>query len=127
MKIKGEINQVQNSFIKKDITNLLKGIAIILMITHHFFTFPNWYIEVISYPSLISFSTYFCVPTKICVSIFAFLTGWSYAFNKNQNIKYSINKIVKFLINYWIIYFILLLITIALNIPAHIIPFLIPL
>ena len=70
---------------------------------HHFFTFPVFYIEGINYDYLEPFADFFRRPTKICVSIFAFLTGWSYFYNKNKTIKYSFIKITLLLINFWII------------------------
>ena len=39
-------------YLSIDCTSAIKGVAIILMIVHHFFTFPSYYIEGISYPYL---------------------------------------------------------------------------
>ena len=40
---------------------------------------------------------------KICVPVFAFLTGWVYYYHKDKTIKYSIKKITTFLLDYWIV------------------------
>ena len=93
----------------------IKGIAIILMLIHHLFTYPDWYIDGISYKYSGVFSEYFCWNTKICVGIFAFLTGYAYAYNPNPNYKYSIKKIRLFLVNYWIVYIPLLILCIAMG------------
>lgn len=92
-----------NSF-DRDTTLFIKGIALIFMFIHHLFTFPKWYVDGISYPELAGFASYFCLPFKLCVPIFAFLTGYSYEFVKNKTYKYSIRKIIAFLSMYWIVY-----------------------
>lgn len=66
---------------KRD-SDIIKGIAIVLMFIHHFFCFPAWYIEGISYPQLAEFAEFFRFPTRICVSLFAFLTGYAYGERK---------------------------------------------
>lgn len=91
-------------YLSRDCTSAIKGVAIILMIVHHFFTFPSYYIEGISYPYLEGVAEYLCWPTKICVGIFAFLTGWGYAFCKKSNYAYSVKKILKTYLFYWVIY-----------------------
>ena len=68
-------------------TNILKGIAVIFMFVHHMFTFPRWYIDSISYPELKDFASFFCSPFKLCVGMFAFLTGYSYFFTKDVTIQ----------------------------------------
>lgn len=89
--------------ISKNDSIKIKGIAISLMIIHHFFTFPEWHI--IEYSKGIStFAKYMCEPTKICAAIFAFITGWAYALNKNVTLRKSVEKIIKFLLNYWVVY-----------------------
>ena len=73
------------NYIEKEATNYIKGIALILMFVHHFFTFPKRYINGISYPYLSKFATLMCAPLKICVPVFAFLTGYFYYFSKRCN------------------------------------------
>lgn len=68
---KNQSNLVQ-SFIERDETNIIKGIAIVFMFIHHFFTIPSLWISDIY--NLAPFSECF----KICVPIFAFLTGYFY-------------------------------------------------
>lgn len=89
-------------------TGALKGIALILMFVHHLFCFPEFLVDGISYPWLQDFADLFCMPTEICVPIFAFLTGYFYAFAKNRTLRYSIRKITDLYISYWAVYLVLL-------------------
>lgn len=77
--------------------------AVLLMVFHHCFFFPCWYISTpppafLTDPHLLNLAEY----AKICVYIFAFLTGWTYYFHKNKTIGYSCRKISTFLVSYWI-------------------------
>ncbi len=86
------------------ITNILKGIAIIFMFAHHFFTYPQWYVEGVSYPELQYFAEHFCEPLRICVGIFAFLTGYFYCCHEDKSLRYSFRKITDVLLTYWVVY-----------------------
>lgn len=90
---------------------IIKGIALIMMFFHHFFTFTEFYIDVISYPMLEQVFVFLQQPFKICVSVFAFLTGFFYYFNCNKNYRYSFKKIF----NLWLTYFVCF---IVLAVPA---------
>jgi len=99
--------QNKEEYLNKEITLAIKGIALILMFTHHFFTFPNWIISGNSYPYMVRF----CYNLKICVPIYAFITGYIYAKNEDKrNIKYSIKKITDILLYYWSVYIVFLII-----------------
>lgn len=76
-----------------------------MMFIHHFYTFPAYWIEGISYPLLEKITPYLCKPFKLCVPIFAFLTGYFYSFNENRTLRYSLNKIKNILIPYWCVFF----------------------
>lgn len=99
----------QNNYIENSATNYIKGIALILMFVHHFFTFQSWYISGISYTYLSAFAQYMNIPSKICVPIFAFLTGYFYFYSKNKTLKYSLRKSTDVWLSYLIVFFILLL------------------
>ncbi len=92
-------------------SKVIKGFAIILMVIHHCFGFPAWYIDGISYNNVVILGvplwTWIMNPTEICVSLFAFLTGYAYFFNKIPSLKYSIKKILSFLKYYWFILFVI--------------------
>lgn len=84
---------ISNNYISRKATNFLKGIALIMMFIHHFFTFPHWIIGEVSYgPKIHLFAEYFNEPLKLCVSIFAFLTGYFYFYHKRKDLKYSLKK-----------------------------------
>lgn len=95
---------MEESIKQRDTANAVKGVAIVLMFVHHFFTFPTWYIEGICYPNLEKLANFFCLPTKICVSIFAFLTGYFYVEFKKGSYRYSFKKITDILISYWVVF-----------------------
>lgn len=89
-------------------TGAIKGIALVLMFIHHLFCFPEFLIDSVYYPGIQTFADLFCMPTNICVPIFAFLTGYFYAFAKKRNLIYSVRKISDIYISYWIVYLVLL-------------------
>ena len=95
--------------ITKENAMKIKGFAIILMVIHHSFGFPEYWINEIQYPSFEIFGEtsfyWISIITKVCVTIFAFLTGYAYFYNQTPNLKYSLRKIAKFLKRYWLILF----------------------
>lgn len=102
-------------YFDKNTTNILKGVMLIFMFTHHLFTFPKWYVEGISYPELLEFARVFNVPFRICVPTFAFLTGYFYWATPNKSIAYSIQKIKGICKDYWGVYFAVLIIAVILG------------
>lgn len=93
-----------------NMSTMLKGIAIILMVFHHSFGFPNDWIDGINYTSTIlgqPINYWIRWSTKICVAIFAFLTGYAYFYNKTPTIKYGLKKIWGLLKRYWFILFLI--------------------
>lgn len=97
-----KIELKKTNFINKTDTRLLKGIAIILMLVYHFFTFPEWYVNGIGYSYSVLLEKYLYGPTQWCVALFAFITGYVYYFNNNKTFLYSINKIKSLLNDYWV-------------------------
>lgn len=87
----------------------IKGFAIILMIIHHSFGFPEYWIEQVQYPSfeILGQTSFYWLSTitKVCVGIFAFLTGYAYFYNQNPTFKNSLKRIAKLLKRYWLILF----------------------
>lgn len=90
----------------KDKSDILKGIAAILMLAHHLFGFPGWVIEANSYTGIIntnlraeeiigSFG-------NICVGMFAFLSGYAIYMKRDSygRTKERVKKIVKVLFIY---------------------------
>lgn len=81
-------------------SNIVKGFAILLMLVHHFFTFPQWIIG--EYTPNLQFVSLFNSPTKLCVCMFAFLNGWAFAIDE-ATYRRAWEKIKKLMINYWCI------------------------
>lgn len=105
----------RTSYLDRETSDALKGIALVFMFIHHFFTFPEWYVGGISYPYLELFARYLCWPLKICVAVFAFLTGYFFCFGKQQTFRYSLRKITDLLASYWVVYLPLLAVALALG------------
>lgn len=97
------------SYMDRNTTAAIKGIALICMFVHHFFTFPGFLIDGIVYPGLQAFADDFCEPMKICVPVFAFLTGYFYAFCKTRTFRYSLRKITDLYVSYWFVYLVILI------------------
>lgn len=93
-----------NNYLSRDAVAFIKGIAIFLMFTHHFFTLPEMYIDSVSYPYLEGLALRLCLPTRICVGIFTFLNGYLYALKKEKTIKYTVRKVFQMLFIYMLIY-----------------------
>lgn len=89
-------------YFDKNMTNLLKGLMLVFMFCHHFFQFPQWYVKGVSYPSLEWFVQY-VYQLRICVPVFAFLTGYFYAFGSRHDYRYSWRKIVGVAVPYWLV------------------------
>ena len=70
----------ENRIFDKNMSIMIKGVAIILMLFHHFFGFPDWIIEGNMFIGL--GDNYNCVERKIglfgaiCVELFVFITGY---------------------------------------------------
>lgn len=82
---------------------IIKAIGVLLMVFHHCFAFPEWHIA----PPVYGGNAYKLVilarAVKICVPVFAFLTGWTYFHHADKSVRYSAKKILTLLCDYWII------------------------
>ena len=89
---------------------MIAGVAIVMMLVHHFFGFAdyrldgNWFYEPIKIGD-VSLERIFASAGKLCVAIFAFSSGYAIWVNRKSFAGYkSIGKrALKFLLNYWII------------------------
>lgn len=106
-----EKNVTNNFFYGKNESKIINGVAIILMMIHHFFGFPNWllpnnsfeYIFPIEQTSIPQILANF---GKICVSIYAFNSGFIFGKKKSNfdTIKKRFLRGFNFLISYWSIF-----------------------
>ena len=106
---------MKKGYFDRPISDAIKGIALVLMFIHHFFTFPRWYVVGISFPLLRPFVTGLCAPTKICVSVFAFLTGYFFFLGRDKGYGHSLRKIRDTLVTYWMVYIPFLLLALVLG------------
>ncbi len=92
-------------------TNILKGIAVILMFAHHFFGYPEWIAAPNQYTGLPFIGTPWSYSIgkygSICVSIFAFITGYGvyFSYKKGNVFTNSLEKIAVLYIKYWMLLF----------------------
>ncbi|MDD5794747.1 MAG: acyltransferase [Clostridiales bacterium] len=101
-----EKSLVNNYFTNQD-SKFIKGIAIVLMVMHHLFAFPDR-IKNVSYVALLKINNVdieFIIAQygKICVSVFLFLSGYGMYYILKNN-KRPINRLSKLLINYWTVF-----------------------
>lgn len=102
----------QNPELNRNVSTALKGIAILLMLVHHGLGLPAmWFEEGLGYGQRIygdrMLFEWVGNPTKICVSVFAFLTGWGYFYNAEKNLRYGIKKSLRLLTKYWVVLFVI--------------------
>ncbi len=87
-------------FLTKSETNFVKSVAIIMMMVHHFLGFPSWRVGGIALePSIfltngIPLSQTIAVQFKICVSVFAVITGYGWG-NGKVSLRKSLQRIGK--------------------------------
>lgn len=79
----------------KKTTQMIKGIAILIMIMHHFCTTTL-------FPDLSAGFVKFGATCKICVAIYAVLSGYGYFFAREKTVRYGVKKIWGLLQIYWL-------------------------
>lgn len=93
-------------------TNVLKGVALLLLLVHHLFYVQDGYYDDI----LIARGHYFVqeigIASKLCVAVFVFLSGYGLAAkaDKTGGIRslkeFYLQRYAKLLMNYWFIWFV---------------------
>lgn len=78
----------------RKITDMIKGISILIMIAHHFLIYGMGGVS----SEWIAFGQ----GLKICVAIYAVLSGYGYFFAKDKTLKYGLKKISGLLQIYWL-------------------------
>lgn len=102
-----------NPYFSKKTTNVLKGIALILMFCNHFFTYPDWWVNEDLFPWWKRNFYLFSEPFMTCVAIFAFITGYLFFFGDKKNYLYSFKKIGLLYLSYWIVYLMLIILAVC--------------
>lgn len=99
---------MEKTFFDKKTSQIIKGLAIIMMFIHHILTFTEWWPSSFNCTNLVmTFASHFSAPTRLCISIFAFITGYIFCFDKEMSYKKISKRILMFLINYWSVLLIL--------------------
>lgn len=84
---------------------IIKAVAIVMMIVHHFLGFPLWLEEanqLINIPIVSSLRVSVGQQCKICVALYAFVTGYSvYVRRCKYTIKYVLIKLLNLFSIYW--------------------------
>lgn len=108
-----------NNYITKNQSQIVYGIAILLMVFHHMFAFPdriqyNW--TGVFYYSSVPIEVILAAFGRICIAIYAYMSGYGmmiknfYSKEERKNILSSYSdifkKLVKFYSNYWIVFII---------------------
>lgn len=95
----------QDCFLTRNETNFIKAVAIIMMLMHHFWGFPAWRVggaalePAIYLPGGASLSWMAALQFKICVAMFAVITG--YGWGKGQvSLRKAAQRIGKVLLAY---------------------------
>lgn len=111
---------ISNKGLSKTDSQCLKGIAIIIMMFHHCFRmtslFENYTVDFspFSQDFVVDTSSFF----KICVSIFAFISGYGLYLSASKNTadfktsaKWTAARLIKTMGGFWLIYILVLIIT----------------
>ena len=88
--------------ISKERSFFIKGIAILFMLLHHAFTFPDWIVPGLPFHLSAVVSGYLQEPLKLCVGLFAFISGWAYAL-RPHTLRSTWQSIRRFLLSYWLV------------------------
>lgn len=101
---------MEKSFYGREEAKMMAGIALVMMLVHHFFGFPDYRLEEnYFYEPLqmggVSLERIFAGAGKLCVAIFAFTSGYAIWRNrfKYNSIKSVTQRGLRFLVNYWVI------------------------
>ena len=90
----------------REMSLTVKGVAILMMLAHHCFAFPDYWLDgfaVDGIPMLL-FDNF-----KICVAVFAFITGYGFYVGKESKYKDNLGKVLRFLGQYWLQLFLIFL------------------
>lgn len=91
----------------KENVNMVKGLAIILMVIHHTFAFPERISDIDWTSSLFNIEVHIAEFGRICVFIYLFLSGYGlfYYAENNNGVTYKdiIKRAIKLLKRYWLI------------------------
>lgn len=104
----GEKTREDTKVFSPSMSLIIKGVAILWMVIHHMYGFPDWH-EAGVYEDLMilgkPLSYWVCDSLKVCVGMFAFITGYGYFYAKEKTFRYSLKKILGVYLRYWFLSF----------------------
>lgn len=97
--------QMKNNYLSREDTKILKGLAIVLMLMHHLWAFPDriaggslkYNLTILGKSSLVFFGSF----GKICVALFMFLGGYGLYISLKGKKANIISKIYGLYCSYW--------------------------
>ena len=92
---------MQTFAIDRKLSGRIKGVAILMMLIHHIFTFPGWIVAG-HYEPARWFVSLANGPSKLCVALFAFITGWAFCLAADKSLKSSAKRVLRFYKMYWL-------------------------
>lgn len=88
-------------------TNILKGVAVLLLLLHHLFDPSKKYLDVVIHgqPIVLSISQW----SKVCVAIFVFLSGYGLVLSNRYSSRINVlsfyyKRYIKLMFNYWLVW-----------------------
>lgn len=105
-----ENSSVKEDFFSKEMSTMMAGFAILLMISYHLFGFSDWLNDGVGWESSIGYigkasAELLGVTGGICVQIFALTSGYALMMNPKAygTWKHRLSRLFKFLLSYWIV------------------------
>lgn len=90
----------------KQLSLAVKGLAIVMMLFHHCFGFPEYWLDEPDIPVAAFNIARNC---KLCVAVFAFLSGFGFFVTGERPYRYTMKKVMGFLSHYWLQLFLIFL------------------
>lgn len=94
------------SVFSKDKSCMIKGVAILMMLAHHCFAFPDYWLDGFQVGAI---PTEISEQFKLCVAVFAFITGYGFFAGKRNAYRDIVRKLLNFLGQYWLQLFLIFL------------------
>ena len=100
------MSKKEASVFSKDLSGMIKGVAILMMLVHHCFAFPDLWMDGFRVGPI---TTMISNNFKICVAVFAFIAGYGFFAGRSGTYRDVIRKLFHFLGQYWLQLFLIFL------------------
>lgn len=88
-------------FLTRDDSQMIKGVAILWMLFHHLFAFPDRIPKELHYSQLVTTIASF---GRVCVPMFLFISGYGLAKASHKSLRYFWKRIKGFYFRYWLVF-----------------------